>query len=234
MKTLIFLILYLIFSTACLAETSPVAPEMAKQYITEILSQPDFKTTRVKSRLHYLGESSEKTPTTDATHPISFSFIGLIAKLFELLLWILLGIGIIVLVIYGSRWLGQLPLQKKIKQDDYTANSRLLKKEVKTAHLPLDISKQAWKLWQSGKAPAAISLLYRGAISVLTARHGLSINNGATENECLRRVKSKQPIELYNYFAGLTRTWQNIAYASLQPSETEVQRLCEQWEQYFA
>jgi len=229
MKTLIFLILSLIFSTTCLAEASPVKPEIAKQYITEILSQPDFKTTREESRLHYLGESSENTPTTDATPPISYSFIGLIAKLFELLLWILLGVGIIVLVIYGSRWLEH--LQKNIKQDNYTATPRLLKKGVKTTHLPLDISKQAWKLWQSGKASAAISLLYRGAISVLTVRHRLSINDGATENECLRRVKSKQPIELYNYFAGLTRVWQNIAYASLQPSEAEAQRLCEQWEQ---
>jgi hypothetical protein len=209
-------------------------PEMAKQYITEILSQPEFQTTREESRWQYIGESSsqEKPERVDESTSMSFDFIGVIAQLFELVLWILLGVGIILFIIYGSRWLKHLRSEKTAKSD-YIATPRLLDKGFKNAFLPTDISQQAWTLWQSGEATAALSLLYRGALSVLTTRDGLSIDESATENECLRLVKSKQAFELTAYFSGLTRVWQNIAYAGRLPSDVEAQRLCREWQRYF-
>jgi len=213
--------------------TQPVDPEAAKQYIAEILSEPDFKTTREEYQWRYLGECTPKEEQEPQSTAVSFSFIGVIAQLFELLLWVLLGAGIIVLVIYGSRWLEQWR-PRKANRSDYVATPRLLNQEIINGQiLPTDISQQAWTLWQSGQPVAAISLLYRGALSVLIAREGLTINDSATENECLRLVKYKQPVELTGYFSGLTRAWQNLAYANRLPSETDAQRLCHEWPQYF-
>lgn len=226
MKSYLSLLLIICLTAPALAE-SPVAPKMAKQYIAEILSQPEFKTTREEYRWHYIGESSPDTPPEPTS--TASNFISFIAQLFELLLWILLAVGIILLIIYGSPWLKKL---RPPANPDYTANPHLL--EEKLAILPTDIPQQAWKLWQSDNAVLAISLLYRGALSVLTTRDELTIDESATESECLRLVKYKQPIELSAYFSILTSTWQNIAYAGRQPSNVEAQRLCDQWQQYFS
>ena len=233
--SLLVLCLIVIFTTSVLAESNkPVDPEMAKQYITEILSQPEFKTTREEYNWRYLGESSGKETPKPPPDPasVSFSFVAVIAQFFEVLLWVLLGVGVILLVIYGSRWLEQWRPQKPVEQD-YTATPHLLGKGVKAAFLPTDISLKAWALWQSGDAQAAIGLLYRGALSVLTTRFDMTIDDSATESECLRLVKYKQPVELTTYFSGLTRTWQNIAYAGRLPSDVEAQQLCEKWPQHF-
>ena len=241
MKFLTFFII-IIFTTPTFAEPSkPIDPKKAKQYIAEILSQPEFKTTREESYWKYIGESSSEDTTTKAdttsAEPfklpsMSFSFIGIIAELFELLLWILLGIGIILLIIHGSRWWKQVQKQPTIKQD-YTATPRLLDKFVTNDFLPTDIPQRAWTLWQAGDVLVAISLLYRGALSVLITRDGLAINESATEKECLRLVRYKQHIELTAYFVNLSRAWQNIAYAGRQPNYITAQQLCEGWRQYF-
>ncbi|MDM8557762.1 DUF4129 domain-containing protein [Candidatus Parabeggiatoa sp. HSG14] len=206
---------------------------MAKQYITEILLQSEFQTTREEYRWNYIGESGDiSLGEQNGESPGYYGFVKSIAQLFELLLWILLGVGIILLLIYSSRWLERLHPQKIVKSD-YTPAPHLLAKNFKADSLPTDISQQAWTLWESGKTSAAISLLYRGALSILMTRDGLNIHNSATENECLRLVRYKQSVELSAYFAGLTRIWQNIAYAKRLPNDIEAQNLCKEWQQYF-
>jgi hypothetical protein len=229
-KLSLFLILGLIITNVFAA----VESELAKETITEILAEPAFKHTREEFHWEYIGESSFK-PELPKTDLSSFDWINLIAKLFELLLWVLLGTGIIFLIIYISRWLKLLPpLSNNNESDSVTANPEphLLNQKIKDS-LPIDIPKTAWELWQSGKTIIAVSLLYRGALSVLITREGLNINDSATESECLRKVKSNQPIEISVYFSELTHTWQNMAYAERLPSNIEVEQLCQEWQRYF-
>jgi len=245
MKSYISLLMvYLSISSTVLAQET-VDPKMAKQYIADILSQPEFKNTREEYRLEYIGELSLKEGAQETLKegaqetlkkgaqetlkPRSLENIGL-AQVFELLLWILLAVGLIRVIIYVSPWLEQLRPQKPTD----TANPRLLDKEVKKAQMIMpNISQQAWTFWQSGSSRTAISLLYRGALSVLNTRDGLNIDDSATDSECLRVVKKTQTNELIIYFSGLSRVWQTIAYAGRLPTELEVQRLCQEWQVYF-
>ena len=224
-KLSFFFILFCILANTFAA----VEPELAKQTITEILAEPKFQHSREESRFQYIGDSEPEQPEINS----SFQFINVIATFFELLLWILLGAGIIFLIIYISRWIKPLS-ELSNNEPDYIASpkTQLLNQEIKNS-LPMDISKKAWEFWQSGDAVAAISLLYRGALSVLVTRDGLNINDSATESECLRKVKYKQPVDILSYFSGLTRTWQNMAYAGRLPSDIEAERLCKEWQQYF-
>ena len=79
----------------------------------------------------------------------------------------------------------------------------------------------------------ALSLLYRGAISVLIKRDHLKIDNSATDSECLYIIVSKQEVVLSTYFSVLSHAWQQIAYAGQIPNEIEFKRLCEDWTLYF-
>jgi hypothetical protein len=230
MKTKLSLFLYLIFGVT-ITFAANLEPELAKQTITEVLAEPEFQHTREEYRWEYIGDSSSK-PELPKIDSSSFNFLNFIARLLELLLWILLGAGIIFLIIYVSRWLKLLPTPYNKSDSIAKPKPRLLNQEL-TDKLPINIPQTAWEFWQSGKTVAAISLLYRGALSVLITREGLNINNSATENECLRKVKSKQPPEISKYFSELTRTWQKMAYAGSLPSDIEAQQLCQEWQRYF-
>jgi hypothetical protein len=233
--TLISLTLILI-SSALAESTDSVDPKKAKDYINEILSQPAYQTSRQESHWKYIGDDaseSEKQEEVEETFSNSSFLITFIAQFVELLLWILLGVGVLFLIIYGSRWFNQLRPKQATQLEEYTATPYSLNQIEKKAVLPKDIAQQASILWQSGETSAALSLLYRGALSVLITRDGLMINDSATENECLRLVQSKQPIELSRYFSCLTRAWQKLAYAQRIPSEAEAQQLCNEWPHYF-
>lgn len=227
---LILLGLYLL-KPVVFATKEPVKPEMAKQYITEILKQSEFQTTREETHWRYIEGKESKSPTTNSISlwPL---FLTSLAQLFELLLWILLGIGIILLILRAPRWLEQFQSHLTV-QPTYTVEPRLLDKQVKRENWLPNLSHQAWALWQVGQAQAAISLLYRGALTVLTTRDGLPIQDSATENECLRLVQRKQSTELANYFSELTHIWQTLAYAQRLPTDTEAQYLCQEWQTHF-
>jgi hypothetical protein len=223
-----------LFSQSVLAESTESVDSEIKQHIVEILSQLEFKTSREEYRWNYIGESGDDDISLkeQSFEPGYYAVIKFIAQLFEILLWMLLGVGVILIVVYSSRWLERLKPQKSV-QSDYTATPHLFTENFNVKGIPKDISQQAWTLWQSGKTSTAISLLYRGALSVLRTRDGLSIGDSATESECLRLVKYKQPVELTAYFSKLTRTWQSVAYAGRLPDDSEAQYLCKMWQQYF-
>ena len=229
------LLIVTIVSSVLAESEEMVTPQITKQYITEILAQPEFKTTQEKSYWQYIGGSSsapEDIIPSSSSSLFSAELIGFIAEILELLLWLLLGIGILFIIIYGVRWLERQRSESFIKST-FIATPRLLDKKINHIQLPAHISQQAWLFWQAGDALAMLSLLYRGALSVLIASKGLTIDDSATESECLRVVKAKQAIELSNYFADLTQAWQKIAYARRQPSDVEAQRLCSEWQQHF-
>ena len=205
-------------------------PKVVKQQIVEILTQPEFQDTREEFWWKYIGEDLTPDKTLPPSSEISFEFIGIIAKIFELLLWLIFSIGIILLIIYGSRWFK--PLHPQKKDNDIPTNPQIWHSGVNII-LPTNINQEAWTLWQSKQFSLALSLLYRGALSVLIKRDGLNIDDSATESECLRLIKSKQTVELTDYFSGLSRAWQNIAYAERKPSDVEAQQLCEEWKRYF-
>jgi len=233
--TFLLFLLTVVSTTSVFAQSEEPVDD-PKKYIAEILSQPEFKTTREESSWKYIGNSlMPSQQTIESTGSVlSFDFISLMAQFMELMFWFLLGIGIILLIAYGPRWLKKWPFQSP-SQSEYTANPRLLSLDnlVEKYLLPPDIPQQAWLFWQSGEISVAISLLYRGALSALIIEHGLHIDDSATERECLHLVEKQEAFELYAYFSQLTVIWQNIAYAGRQPTDAEVQRLCREWQHYF-
>jgi hypothetical protein len=213
-----------------------VNPQQAKQYITEILQQPEFQTKQTHCHWDYQ-ESASSQPTSPLqrhTATIEMNWIGTIAQLLEIFLWICLGIIILLFFFYGYRWLEQLKPKRIDPKPNYIPTPRLLDKNQPLIGLPPNIPQHVWTLWQTGENQAALSLLYRGTLSILNTRDNLAIQASATENECLGFVKQQQPSELTNYFFQLVQCWQQVAYAQRLPSDTKVQFLCEKWSDYFA
>ena len=240
-------LLVLISSVTLATPEQSINPQQAKQYITEILQQPAFQTKQTECHWDYQ-ETASSQPTSShqpTSHQpnsqpqrhmveINMNWIGTIAQLLEILLWIFLGMIILLFFFYGYRWLEQLKPRRIDPKPTYIPIPRLLNKNQPIIGLSPNIPQHAWILWQTGENQAALSLLYRGALSILNTRDGLTIQASATENECLRFVKQQQSPELSDYFSKLIQSWQQIAYAQRLPSDTEIQSLCEKWPNYFA
>ncbi|MFK5968840.1 MAG: hypothetical protein QM487_01785 [Candidatus Marithrix sp.] len=214
-------ILLFYLTTSVLTE-SKSSPETAKKQVIEILSQPDFKTTRKEYHLRYINDS-----TGILEKPI-LGFIKIIAQLTEILLW--LTLFVLVIIIYNLRIIKK---PNFFKSTNYKNTTTVLAKDKISKPVYSDVSQQAWKLWQAGADHAAISLLYCGALAMLHKYYSLQITDNLTENECIKLVRLKQSKQLAKYFINLTRTWQNIAYARRSPNDNEVKNLCIEWQRHF-
>lgn len=222
----------LLISVMSLTAVGTLAQEIspAKQAITTILASPEFETHRKEPRLKYLGEKSTKF-ATESFHFNNFS-IELIASLLEVLLWCVLAIAIISFAFRGRKWLGGWHFAKP-RQTDVTSPPQWRTKNPQDSTHPDHLPEHAWQLWQAGQRAQALSLLYRGALMVLTTRDKLTVPASATEGDCLRLIQYSQSAELRAYFSELTRYWQATAYAQCFPADETVHSLCDKWAHYF-
>ncbi len=99
--------------------------------------------------------------------------------------------------------------------------------DIRPQSLPADIGAAAWALWQRGEERAALSLLYRGALSRLVHGLGVPIRAASTERECLALAAQRLQPEAQAYLVQLVSGWQTVAYAQRQLAPDAVQTLCQ-------
>lgn len=98
--------------------------------------------------------------------------------------------------------------------------------DIRPESLPADIGAAARALWQRGEGRAALSLLYRGALSRLVHGHGVPIRAASTESECLALAATRLAPAAHAFLAQLIAGWQAVAYARRELSPEDFERLC--------
>lgn len=191
------------------------------EVIREVKAHPDFKVHTVTEKVY------KKNPSK----PVSFSWGGLgeiLSVVFGVCAVALLA-GFIAWVIWKNRHAfrvrGALAGANSIKP----AVRVVMGMEVSGATLPADVPTAAWALWQQGRHQEALALLYRGAISRVIEIGRVDIQESDTEGDCVRRVETVGHAAHPEYFRGLTGVWIRLAYAGVNPADTEVHALCQQW-----
>ncbi|HPY40423.1 MAG TPA: DUF4129 domain-containing protein, partial [Thiolinea sp.] len=124
------------------------------------------------------------------------------------------------------------PSRKKAKA--ITTPDVLFGLDIRPESLPEDIAGTARKLWEAGHAREALSLLYRGALVILTHEEQLEIHASHTEGDILKLAKPTTAAERYDYLRTLTKLWQTIAYAHRTPTDAQVEPLLANWDQFQA
>ena len=99
--------------------------------------------------------------------------------------------------------------------------------DIRPETLPPDIGAAAAALWQRGEARAAMSLLYRGALSRLVHAHGVPIRASSTEGDCLRLAAARLQAPAQAYLAGLVAAWRETVYAGRTPAAEQGRLLCQ-------
>jgi hypothetical protein len=99
--------------------------------------------------------------------------------------------------------------------------------DIRPETLPDDIGGAAAALWQRGDAAAAMSLLYRGALSRLVHAHGIAIRASSTEGDCLRLAGPQLAAPAQQYLQALVGAWRQTVYGAHPLPWAEGQRLCD-------
>lgn len=210
----------------------PVDPEAA---VAKVLERPEFG-EKVKRWVWQRRNPAEEEDEEPWELPSFLEFIGrFLAAGIEGLLWVLAGIvlvGAVLLIVSRLKALGPTggggqrePLpDPRVGTTDEEGRSKVL---------PSDVPAAALSAWEAGYHADALALLYRGSIVIVSERWTISIEENATEGECLRTVRKKAPEAVATFFEAITRTWQTVAYAHRIPDDAQVRELCSQWTTHF-
>jgi len=98
--------------------------------------------------------------------------------------------------------------------------------DIRPESLPADIGAAARELLARGEQRAALSLLYRGALSRLVHGHGVPIRAASTERECLALAAPRLAPASHAFLAELVAGWQAVAYARRELSADSLEQLC--------
>lgn len=105
--------------------------------------------------------------------------------------------------------------------------------DIRPESLPHRIGEAAAALWQQGEHRAALSLLYRGALSRLVHQHQVPIRAASTEGECLALAARRLAPERSAYFGRLVQAWQVAVYGARLPETDSVLTLCRDFDDQF-
>jgi hypothetical protein len=99
--------------------------------------------------------------------------------------------------------------------------------DIRPETLPDDIGGAALALWQQGDVAAAMSLLYRGALSRLVHQHGVAIRASSTEGDCLRLAGPQLAPPAQQYLQALVGAWRQTVYGAHPPAFDQGRLLCD-------
>jgi hypothetical protein len=200
----------------------------AKQQIQEVLKAPEFQQYRDTKRWRYRGEQDVKEREASSFWK---SFGLFLADISQVVLWIAAGIGIIALALLARRYLPRFLAEQG---ETYRPPDTLFGLTVTPESLPDDIAGAAAALVRAGRLREALSLLYRGALSVLVHRDHVLLAEGDTESDCLRAAQQALPEAGGTYFSRLVHVWMAAAYANRLPDSAEAESLAREWTPHFA
>jgi len=205
------------------------AIEESAATIEQVLAAPEFATTIKVKQWKYIGEKDEKEDA--GFDGFNFGLGKFLARFFEVALWLLLGISLILLIVHRGRWLHLFRAEKKVTRT--AAPESLFGLDIRPESLPDNVAELARALWCEGHQREAMSLLYRGALAALVHQQGVEFSSSNTENDCLRILKVHAGSAQLSHFEMLTRAWQQVAYAHRPPEEAVVFDLCESWHEHY-
>jgi hypothetical protein len=214
-----------------LAAPPPAAAQerSAASEIREVLKAPEFQEHRETRRWVYRGKRQDAK-----ADELGLSFwtklAQLLASIQQYLLWAAVALGVVALLVLLRRWV---PRWLDSPAARYEPPDALFGLSLAPESLPDDVAGFAAGLVREGRIREALSLLYRGALSVLVHRDHVPLAEGDTEGDCVRAAGAALPQPAAAYFARLVQAWTSAAYAGRLPDANGAAALCRDWPPHF-
>jgi hypothetical protein len=192
--------------------------------VTELRSDENLGGKQTIRHLRWVNSAPDKT---DLKNPPLEWFVRLfdaIAGYGRLIAWIIGSAVIAASVIWAIRYFGRLQPSPRI--DTPVLPTHVSNLDIRPEGLPADIGAAALGLWNDGEHRAALSLLYRGALSRLVNHYAVRIHSSSTEGECIEAAARSVREDTLAYFRDLVGVWLRATYAGELPAEQSISHLC--------
>lgn len=222
----------------------PRESERIQEEIQAILTGQDFQQKSLQKVLRF----KQQEPLDDE-QDLSFTWLKPIvdaiawlltatAAVAEVLLWAVVIGGSIYFAVKYRSWLAKLANWRGAPRRHHYQPQALFGMDVRAESLPDNISASAEALWQQQDFRAALALLYRASLAKLL-EHGLPLQEGTTEQECLLLAQTEgihrgMPQHTLAYFEELTGAWRRLAYGHQTPDTATGLYLCGRWNPLWA
>jgi len=209
----------------------PITPERVKAAVVAIQADPLLGGEKTVRTLRWKSDAAEdeRDKKTPPSAPWLFELVRWFAESARVLMWLLGAAAVGVLLVFLRRWV-------KLHAEDpagraFVLPSHVRDLDIRPESLPDDIGLAARALWLRGEQRAALSLLYRGALSRLVHGHAVPIRAASTEGECVRIASRSLPEDSSAFFERLVGAWQVAVYGAHTPEAASVLALCDEFDQ---
>lgn len=206
----------------------------ARTAIQQILAEPEFEQYQEVKRLRYIGRGwggGSAAPSRGERSTSTAPDLGFFAEIARLLMWVAAGLLVAAALYYARRFVPSWTVAPRVRRRPPSAIFGL---EITPESLPADVASAALAAIDEDNVRGGLSLLYRGALSVLVHGDGLEVSAGDTEGDCVRRVAAHDDPRRARYFGELVGAWQSAAYAGRLPATDALRALCGEWRVHFA
>lgn len=221
-----------------LAPTAPIAaapmdPAQVQAAADRVRADPDLpgthmvKSLRLKAR--DLDDPTETAKPDEAAGTWFADFFSAASGGARVVVWVLGALAVAWIALRLRRWMGLHAGAGRLRRDALPSHVGTL--DIRPESLPDDIGAAAASLWQRGQQRAALSLLYRGALSRLVHVQQVPIRAASTEGDCVALAERHLDAASQAFFMRLVSAWQLAAYGGRLPVTAGVLALCGEFEQ---
>lgn len=218
------LILFAAGATCVAVEPPLVTDAEVTSAVDNLATDPNMGVKHKIHTLHFDRRPGESKPVS--TLGWLRSALDWLAATGRLLLWTLVAVLAAVLLVMLLRTLRQRRPRVTWRAQERPA-THVGTLDIRPESLPADIGAAAMSLWNQGQQRAALSLLYRGALSRLVHQHAVPIQDSNTESECASLAAARVSPERARYVKVLIDCWISAVYAGHMPASGAIHTLCE-------
>jgi hypothetical protein len=231
------LALALLASPAAAVAPAASAPsrEQVSRAVETLRQDPDLAGTRKQKTLRLKDQGAEKkkeAPKSNSPWAWLRDFARWMTEAGRVAIWMAAAVLVALFIVGLRHWIRVRAGAVKGTAAG-TLPSHVRDLDIRPESLPARIGEAAAALWQRGEHRAALSLLYRGALSRLVHQHGVPIRAASTEGECLGLAARRLAPERSAYFGRLVQAWQVAVYGARLPETDSVIALCRDFDAQF-
>jgi hypothetical protein len=205
----------------------PPTPQQIREATEAVYADPDLHGLKADRVLRFKNRERPKEPEPSADMRWLRDLVRWFSEAGRWLMWLGMAALAAILLVYLWRWI-------RVRSDAVggralTLPSHVRDLDIRPESLPDDLPAAVRALWQRGESRAALSLLYRGALSRLVHDHEVPVRAASTEGECAALASRHLDAERGAFVARLIGLWQLAVYGACLPDANAVLAVCDEF-----
>jgi len=202
---------------------SELSPQEIRQAADRVRSHPDLGGTRKETTLRFKKTEDTQRRNDEGQFAWLVRLAQWLSESARALMWLAGLVAVAVVLVGVRRWM-------KVRAEAGLAlpprPDHVQSLDIRPESLPDDIGAAAQALWERGEQRAALSLLYRGALSRLVHHYLVPIRAASTEGECVALARDRLAPASHAFLAQLVGAWQMAVYGARMPDNRLALALC--------